>query len=152
MKMCGVPEALRSQNIGLTGETSRSRRNDDEDGNIKPPMTMRLDFIGALRAAAWTGLLALVLFLPLIGFKTVQNIRNELVLETRWPLLFALSAVLAALRFLYALVIGPWLASRARRPAAVDPANVARRARLAGWAGPFGIGFLVVYPALALAP
>jgi branched-chain amino acid transport system permease protein len=114
-------------------------------------MTMRLDFIGALRAAVWTGLLAFVLFLPLIGFKTVQNIRNELVLETRWPLLLALSAVIAGLRFLYALVIGPWLASRARRPAAVDPANVARRARVARWAGPFGIGFLVVYPALALA-
>ena len=39
----------------------------------------------ALREAAFAGLIAFGLFLPLIGFVTVQNIRNELVLETRWP-------------------------------------------------------------------
>ena len=33
-------------------------------------------------------LVAFALFLPLIGFKTVQNMRNELELETRFPLLF----------------------------------------------------------------
>ena len=37
----------------------------------------------ALRKTAVTALLAFGLFLPLIGFNTVQNIRNELVLELR---------------------------------------------------------------------
>src|SRR5207302_749416 len=45
--------------------------------------------VGALRQAAITGLIAFGLLLPLIGFNTVQNIRNELILETRWPLLAA---------------------------------------------------------------
>ena len=59
----------------------------------------RPDLMHALRAAALTGLIAFGLFLPLIGFKTVQNIRNQLVLETRWPLLFALVAIIAGCAF-----------------------------------------------------
>src|SRR5882672_8936963 len=109
------------------------------------------DLAGALRAAALTGLIAFGLFLPLIGFITVQDIRNELILETRWPLLFALVAILAGLRFLHALVIAPALARRAARPRVVHPAAAALRAQIARWAAPFGIGFVIVYPALALA-
>ena len=45
----------------------------------------------ALKDAALTALVSFALFLPLIGFKTVQNMRNELELETRFPLLFASS-------------------------------------------------------------
>jgi len=44
----------------------------------------------ATREAAITGLIAFGVLLPLIGFNTVQNIRNELVLETRWGLLASL--------------------------------------------------------------
>ena len=43
--------------------------------------------------AGITALLAIGLFLPLIGFKTEQDIRNELMLTTRWPLLFALVGI-----------------------------------------------------------
>ena len=56
--------------------------------------------VGALRQAAITGLIAFGLLLPLIGFNTVQNIRNELILETRWPLLAAMVAIIAGGRFL----------------------------------------------------
>jgi hypothetical protein len=48
-----------------------------------PQAASRVDFRRALRDAAFTGLVSLALFTPLVGFNTVQNIRNELVLETR---------------------------------------------------------------------
>jgi branched-chain amino acid transport system permease protein len=65
----------------------------------------RVDISGALRQAAITGLIGFGLFLPLIGFNTVLNIRNELILETRWPLLAILVAIIAAGRFLHALLV-----------------------------------------------
>src|SRR5437899_6198326 len=102
--------------------------------------------VGALRQAAITGLIAFGLLLPLIGFNTVQNIRNELILETRWPLLAAMVAIIAGGRFLHALLIAPWLARRALRP---RPEH-APRARLARWLVPFALGFAIVYPPLAL--
>src|SRR5215467_10530334 len=106
----------------------------------------RVDVVRALRQATITGLIAFGLFLPLIGFKTVQNIHNQLILETRWPLLAALVAIIAGGRFLYALLIAPWLAPRALRP---RPEH-APRARLARLLVPFALGFAIVYPPLVL--
>ena len=80
----------------------------------------RPNLIRALRETAVTALLAFGLFLPLIGFNTVQNIRNELVLETRWPLLFAFVAILAGLRFLHIVVVAPVMAERARTASRPD--------------------------------
>ena len=104
--------------------------------------------IRAVRETALIALIALGLFLPLIGFNTVQNIRNELVLETRWPLLFAIVAIIAGLRFLHIVVIAPLLADRARRPLAgfrfAVPAGVAR------WVMPAVLGFVIVYPLLGV--
>jgi branched-chain amino acid transport system permease protein len=106
------------------------------------------DFVSALRAAALAGLIAFGLLLPLIGFNTVQNIRNDLVLETRWPLLGILIALIAAGRFLQVLVIAPALARYARRPSS------ARIARLRALLGRFGIpaviAFVIVYPLAAI--
>jgi branched-chain amino acid transport system permease protein len=109
------------------------------------------DVVRAARAAALTGLISFGLFLPLIGFKTVQDIRNELILETRWPLLFIVVGVIASLQFFYTLVLAPWLARRAARPRAIDPRAVAVRAAIARWASSFAIGFVIVYPPLVLA-
>ena len=53
----------------------------------------RVDMARALRDAGITALLAFGLFLPLIGFQTVTDFGNNLVLTTRWPLLFAITAV-----------------------------------------------------------
>ena len=47
----------------------------------------RVDLARALKDAVFAALLSLGLFLPLVGFDTVTNIRNELVLETRFELL-----------------------------------------------------------------
>jgi branched-chain amino acid transport system permease protein len=105
----------------------------------------RPNLIRALRETAVTALLAFGLFLPLIGFNTVQNIRNELVLETRWPLLFTFVAILAGLRFLHLVVVAPMLAERARtvsRPTA--PTALPR------WTMPAVVAFVLVYPLLAM--
>src|ERR1700751_3650790 len=110
----------------------------------------RVDIAGALRQAAITGVIAFALLLPLIGFNTVQNIRNELVLETRWPLLAALVAIIAAGRFLYAILIAPWLARRALRQRREDAERAKPHTRLTRWLVPFALGFAIVYPALAL--
>ena len=81
----------------------------------------RVDMARALRDAGVTALLAFGLFLPLIGFQTVTDIRNELVLTTRWPLLFTIVAVIGVGRLAYSLVIEPWLQQRTMRPVAAAP-------------------------------
>ena len=115
----------------------------------------RIDVGRAMRDAGLTALLAFLMLLPLIGFKTVQNIHNELALETRWPLLAAFVALAAAGRLLYSLLIEPWRQGRALRARAVgERAASARavriRAAFARWVGPFALGFVLVYPAIAL--
>ena len=69
----------------------------------------RRGLIRACRDAAIAALITCGLLLPLIGFNTVQNIHNELILETRWPLLAILVAIIAGGRFIYSLLIAPWL-------------------------------------------
>src|SRR5215468_9773097 len=103
--------------------------------------------VRALRDSALTALIAFGLFLPLIGFNTVQNIRNELVLETRWLLLFAMVATVAVLRFLYILVVEPALAERAARPPA-EPHPISPT--LKRWRMPGLLAFLVLYPLIAV--
>jgi branched-chain amino acid transport system permease protein len=115
-----------------------------------PSPATRVDVVRALRQGALAGLLAFGLFLPLIGFNTVQNIHNELVLETRWPLLAAMVAIMAVGRFLYALLIAPWRARRALRPRAEHVEVAAWRARIGRWLVPFTLGFAVAFPPLAL--
>src|SRR5689334_20933721 len=110
----------------------------------------RVDLVRALREAAITALMAFGMFLPLIGFNTVQNIHNELVLETRWPLLAALVGIIAVGRLLYALLMARWLARRAMRPRRRHGESAVWRARFGRWLIPFTLGFAVVYPPLAL--
>ncbi len=93
--------------------------------------------------------MALGLFLPLIGFRAVQDIHNELTLETRWPLLFAFVAIVAAGRLLHNLLIAPW---RERRRVAARAAVGAPHwsARLGSVLAPLFIGFALAYPAIAV--
>jgi branched-chain amino acid transport system permease protein len=114
------------------------------------PAASRVDILRASRATAFTGLIAFGILLPLIGFKTAQNIHNELVLETRWPLLAALVAVIAGAHFLYSLLIAPALARRAMRPPRQHPLLDPVRAWLRPALAPFLLGFVIVYPALVL--
>src|SRR5664279_4443642 len=109
----------------------------------------RVDMARALRDAGLTALLAFGLFLPLIGFQTVTDFGNNLVLTTRWPLLFAIVAVVGAGRLAYSLVVEPWLKQRTLRPVATAPSPW--RALVGKWFTPFAIGFVIVYPPLVLA-
>jgi branched-chain amino acid transport system permease protein len=104
----------------------------------------------AIKDAALTAVLAFFLLLPLIGLRTVQTIRNEIELDTRWQMLFRFVAMAASGRLFYSLVIAPW---RERRAAQFRPAGktVTRlRPVFARWLAPFCVGFVLVYPALSI--
>ncbi len=107
------------------------------------------DTIAALRDAGITAAIAFGLFLPLIGFETTVNGENALILTTRWPLLFAVVAAVGIGRFGYALLLEPRLRRRAMRPVAMT--RPAWRSFVGQWFVPFGIAFVVAYPALVLA-
>ncbi len=122
------------------GESGRARR-----PNIARE---RSPFVVALHDAGITALIAFGVLLPLIGFQTVQNINEVLVLRTRWPLLFSLVAIIGASRFVYAVSVAPWLARRAARPVAAAPPGW--RSLVGRWFVPFAIGFVIAYPAIVL--
>src|ERR1700754_4356284 len=110
----------------------------------------RADVGKAIKDAVFTALISFALLLPLIGFKTVQNMRNELELETRFPLLLSIVAVITAARLVGALIIQPW---RERRPLHPPPENVkvtAITTALTNAFTPFALGFVVVYPILIM--
>jgi len=109
--------------------------------------TERVDVVRAVRDAARAGVIGFALFLPLVGFLTAVNGRNELYLATRWPLLFSLVAAIVVARFVYAFTFARWLTQRTQRPVA---APSAARAWMRRWFVPFAIGFVVVYPAIIL--
>jgi branched-chain amino acid transport system permease protein len=108
----------------------------------------RVEVVRALRDAGWTALLALGLFLPLIGFVTVQNMDRQLVLDTRFGLLAAFVAIVALGRLAYSLMIAPLIARAALAPAPAAPS--ALRTALARWFTPFAIGFVIAYPVIVL--
>jgi len=111
------------------------------------PARPTIDLVRALKNAGLTALIALGLFLPLIGFKTTVDIHNELILETRFQLLAVFVALAVAGSLVMSLVIAPWRAHRSRvapdSPLRVPPT-------LARWAPPSALGFVVAYPALVL--
>jgi branched-chain amino acid transport system permease protein len=109
----------------------------------------RVDLLRALRDAAWTALLAFGMFLPLIGFVTVQNMDRRLVLDTRFPLLAVFVAIVFGGRLTYSLVLAPLMARAALKSAPTAPS--ALRTALAKWFPPFAIGFVIAYPAIVLA-
>jgi len=105
------------------------------------------DLARAVKDAALAALVAFGLFLPLVGFKTVANMRNEIELETRWPLLFALVAIVAVARFLRALM----LARREERPRVPRERTAAFSRAFSRSFTPLALAFVVLYPVLALA-
>jgi len=110
----------------------------------------RVEVGKALKDAAITAAISFALLLPLIGFKTVQNMRNELELETRIPLLLAIVAVITAARLFGMLVIAPWRERRALRPHADNARLTAIKTGFANWFTPFAMGFVVVYPVIIM--
>src|SRR5438270_27372 len=111
---------------------------------------VRSNITRSLRDAALTALIAFALLLPLIGFKTVQNMRNELELETRFPLLIAIVAIITAAKLFGSLIVEPWRERRALRPRAAGARIAAAKAAFANWFTPFAMGFVIVYPILIM--
>jgi branched-chain amino acid transport system permease protein len=105
-------------------------------------------FRDALRDTALTALLAFGLFLPLIGFQTVTDIRDVLTITTRWPLLFALVGSIAAVRFVYLMALAPRLERGALR--LPQRASAAATNFLRNWFIPFAVAFVIVYPMLVV--
>jgi branched-chain amino acid transport system permease protein len=102
----------------------------------------------ALRDAGLTALIAFGLFLPLVGFQTITDIRDALIITTRWPLLFALVGSIAAIRFTYVLALAPRLERGALR---LPPrASATAAGILRNWFIPFAVAFVIVYPALVV--
>jgi branched-chain amino acid transport system permease protein len=102
----------------------------------------------ALRDAGLTALIAFGLFLPLVGFQTITDIRDALIITTRWPLLFALVGSIAAIRFTYVLALAPRLERGALR---LPPrASATAASILRNWFIPFAVAFVIVYPALVV--
>jgi branched-chain amino acid transport system permease protein len=103
----------------------------------------------ALREAFYAGLIALGMFVLIIGLKTDQNIRNELIIVPRWWLLFTVVAIVAVGRFAFAAFVWPELARRRATAgkkvgAASEPGFIRRNLT---W---IGIVFLFAFPVLAV--
>jgi branched-chain amino acid transport system permease protein len=110
----------------------------------------RVEVGKALKDAAITAAISFALLLPLIGFKTVQNMRNELELETRIPLLISIVAAIVAARLFGSLVIAPWRERRALHPSTPNAKVAAIKTAFANYFTPFAMGFVVVYPILIM--
>jgi branched-chain amino acid transport system permease protein len=104
-----------------------------------------IDVVAGLKRAGLTALIALGLFLPLIGFKTTQDIHNELVLQSRLPLLLIFIAVPVAGSLVMSFIVTPWRAHHRPRPQRSAIPFV-----LVRYFAPFALGFVLVYPALVL--
>lgn len=116
------------------------------------PPARRVDLLRAFRDAAIAALVTLGIMLPLIGFRTVQTMNNELALETRPVLLLSMILIVVAGSLLISLVIRPW---QERKAATHVPGESVRRAQfraaLAKYFTPFAIGFVLVYPIISIA-
>jgi branched-chain amino acid transport system permease protein len=104
-----------------------------------------------VRDALFTGLIAFGLFVLLIGFKTDQNISNELVLVPR-PLLLAIFVIGAiVIRYLIDTVAKPYFAQRRAEKAAVIVDPNAPQSFLRKNFSRIGILFLFAFPVIVLA-
>ncbi len=104
-------------------------------------------FAKAIREAIFAGAIAFGLFVLMIGIKTDQNIRNELVLVPRWGLLAVVVALVAAGRFMTVAYLQPYFAARkstkAKAPVLPQSANSALFWK--HWTK-IAIGALILYP------
>ncbi len=103
----------------------------------------------AVREALFAGVISFGMFVLLIGLKTDQNIRNELILVPRWGLLAIVVALVMLGRFAYVAFIAPAMAraqaERAKAPVAVSEPGFIRRN-----ANGIGIVVLFVFPLVSM--
>jgi branched-chain amino acid transport system permease protein len=99
----------------------------------------------AVREALYAGVISFGLFVLLIGLKTDQNIRNELILVQRWGLLAAVVALTMLGRFLYVGFAQPAMA-RAKAERAKAPVVVAEPGFIRRNFNMIGIAVLFLFP------
>jgi branched-chain amino acid transport system permease protein len=102
---------------------------------------------GALRDSLYTGLVALGLFVLLIGLRTDQNIRNELILVPRWGLL-AIFVIIAMIgRFIMSAYLSPAIERRRATRAKAEPQAV-QETWITRNFNRIAIAFLFIFPPL----
>ena len=105
----------------------------------------------ALKDAVFTGAISAGLFVLLIGFKTDQNIRNELILVQRWGLFFILVGIAIVGRFLMSAYIQPALAERKAAKAAVKVVDTGEQTWFKKNFNKIALACLLLYPPFILA-
>ncbi len=106
-------------------------------------------FAKAVKEAMFAAVIAFGLFVLMIGVKTDQNIRNELVLVPRWGLLAIVVALVAAGRFLTVAYFQPYFAGRkATKAKAPILPQTARNAMFWKHWTKVAIGALILYPVI----
>src|SRR5579863_4670085 len=138
-----------------------------QTSEIAAPAETATQLVPALRTAAAAGLVAFCLSFPIISYHAESNINNELVLVGRWPLSFAIAAIVFAFVFLRQMAQADWrvwfdrvgsaaaggmggaLAQAAREGEGTAPPSAARVA-FGRYFAPFALGLVIVFPILAL--
>ncbi len=108
-----------------------------------------VDVMKAVKEAAFAGLVTLGLCIPILAYGTRQNMENQLVLDPRWDAV----AWAVALVFLGRLIVNLRQQQRANGapPLISMPASGSRfLTRFAKWFAPLGLGFLLVFPIVAI--
>src|SRR5262245_38194092 len=105
----------------------------------------------ALREAGYAALVALGLFVLLIGLKTDQNINNELILVPRWGLLAIVVAITAVGRFVFVAYAAPYFAA-SRRAAAqrTGQTEAVERGFVRRHFNKIGLAILLAYPVVVV--
>jgi branched-chain amino acid transport system permease protein len=129
--------------------------------------TTATQLVPALRTAFVSALVAFGLAFPIISYHAESNINNELVLTARWPLSFAITAIVFAFVFLRQMAGSNWriwfdrvgsiaaggmggaLVQAAREGEGVAPPSRARAA-FSRYFGPFALGFVILFPIIML--
>jgi branched-chain amino acid transport system permease protein len=106
-----------------------------------------VDFGRALKDTLITGLIALGLFGPVIGLVTVQNMSNQLVLNTRWTVVAVMVAIVMVGRFILTTVVWPRMAAnKLKAKPEISQEGIAFRHRLSQIGVPLLLGLVIAYP------
>ncbi len=113
------------------------------------PAKRQADMMAALKEAGFAGLITLGLCIPIVAWSTRQNIENQLVLDPRWDTVAWAVAIVFVGRFLMAL---RQQTRDVNKPAVrlLPHGTIAFFQRHSGLFSLFGLGFLIVFPIIAI--
>jgi branched-chain amino acid transport system permease protein len=99
-----------------------------------------------IREALYAGVIAFGLFFLLVGVKSDQNIRNELILVQRWGLLAIVVGLVMAGRFMMVAWLQPYLDARKGRTAKAAPVVQAEKSAFVRHWAKIAVAALILYP------